>query len=110
MAKLENPVENKRPVVTVSNRLRLAAIVLRVTFILLLLALTIRVSLPQSETVWSSYETPGDLVRLALGIGVAVWLLIQLFRGPTDAQAYRTWFYLGLAAVPFTLICLIAIW
>ena len=66
--------------------------------------------MPQSETYWSAYETPGDLVRLVLGIAVCIWLVVQLFRGPRDANGYRTWLYLGLAAVPFALICLIAVW
>jgi hypothetical protein len=29
---------------------------------------------------------------------------------PKDPEAYRTWVYLGLVAVPFALICLIAVW
>jgi hypothetical protein len=47
---------------------------------------------------------------LWLGIGVCIWLAVQLFHGPNDAHGYRTWLYLGLAAVPFTLICLVAVW
>jgi hypothetical protein len=34
----------------------------------------------------------------------------QLFILPKDAQAYRTWLYLGLAAVPFALILVVAAW
>lgn len=110
MARLETPPEANLPAANISTGLRLAAIVLRVAFIFLLLALTLRVAMPQSETIWSTYETPNDLVRLLLGLGVCAWLVLQLFRGPTDAQGYRTWLYLGLAAVPFALICLIALW
>lgn len=70
-----------------------------------------RVSQPQNETIWTSYETPGDLIRLWLGIGACLWLVWQLFEGgPKDAHGYRTWLYLGLTALPFSLICLIAIW
>jgi hypothetical protein len=36
--------------------------------------------------------------------------VIQLFAAPPDTQRHRTWLYLGLAAVPFALICLIAVW
>jgi hypothetical protein len=43
-------------------------------------------------------------------IAVCVWLVIQLFRAPKDAEGYRTWLYLGLAAVPFALICVLAVW
>jgi len=74
------------------------------------LALTVRVSLPQSETIWTAYETPADLIRFMLGLALCLWLGVQLFHGPTDAQGYRTWLYLGLAAVPFAIICLVAVW
>src|SRR5215469_4802657 len=90
--------------------LRVAAIVLRTLFIGLLLVLTLRVSLPQSETIWTAYDTPADLVRLILGIGVCAWLVYQLFLVPRDADSSRTWFYLGLVAVPFALIVLFVAW
>jgi hypothetical protein len=47
----------------VSSRLQWTAIVLRAAFIGLLMVLILRVSQPQSETVWSAYETTGDMVR-----------------------------------------------
>jgi hypothetical protein len=47
---------------------------------------------------------------MVLGLVVCVWLVIQLFKGPKDADGYRTWLYLGLVAVPFALICLVAVW
>jgi hypothetical protein len=106
----QTPPEAGVPAPTVPAALRIAATLLRTAFIILLLAVTLRVSAPQSETIWSAYETPSDLIRMVLGILVCIWFAIQLFRGPEDAQGYRTWLYLGLAAVPFTLICLIAVW
>jgi hypothetical protein len=90
--------------------LRITAIILRTAFILALMLITVSVSLPQNETIRTAYDTPGDLVRLLLGIAVCVWLVIQLFKGPKDAGGYRTWFYLGLVAVPFTVICLVYLW
>jgi hypothetical protein len=110
MATSRNMPEAKLPASEASSGLRIAATLLRTAFILILMALMVRVSLPQSETIWSAYETPGDLIRVWLGIGVCIWLVSQLFRGPNDAHGYRTWLYLGLAAVPFTLICLLAVW
>jgi hypothetical protein len=110
MAQLENPAGTKSPVSDVPSGLRIVAISLRTAFIFILIGLTVRVALPQSETIWTSYETPGDLVRLALGFGVCAWLFTQLFEGPRDRQGYRTWLYLGSAAVPFALICLFAVW
>jgi hypothetical protein len=88
---------------------RLAGLTLRSVFILILVALTLLVSLPQNETIATAYDTPNDLIRLALGIVVCIWLMVQLFRTPNDAAGCRTWFYLGLVAVPFALICLFAI-
>jgi len=109
MARLETP-EAKLPAPNTSSALRIAAIVLRTVFLVLLLMLTVRVSLPQSETIWTAYETPADLLRFCLGLALCVWFIFQLFQGPNDAQGYRTWLYLGLVAVPFALICLFAVW
>jgi hypothetical protein len=90
--------------------LRAASTVLRTVFIVSLLMVILRVSTPQNETIWTAYETPGDLIRVALGFVVCIWLAVQLFRGPKDAHGHRTWLYLGLVAVPFALFCVFAIW
>lgn len=79
-------------------------------FIITLVLVMLRVSMPQNETIWTAYDTPGDLIRMALGFAVCIWLVIQLFNMPKDAAGYRTWLYLGLAAVPFALICLVYVW
>jgi len=110
MAAAGNLPGTKLPATSASVGLRTVSMLLRAVFILILMAITFRVSLPQNETVWTAYDTPGDLVRLALGLALCVWLAIQLFRMPHDAASYRTWLYLGLAAVPFAVICLVAIW
>lgn len=104
------PPEAKLPASHVSTGLRITATLLRAIFIISLVVLTVRVSLPQNETIWTAYDTPSDLVRMAMGFAICVWLVIQLFRMPGNSGGYRTWFYLGLVAVPFTLICLAAIW
>ena len=62
MARSETP-DAKLPAANVSSVLRIAAIVLRTILICILLTLTVRVSLPQSETIWTAYETPADLIR-----------------------------------------------
>ncbi|SIO61415.1 hypothetical protein SAMN05443247_11893 [Bradyrhizobium erythrophlei] len=93
-----------------SRRLRMLALFLRAAFIVVLVILTARVSFPQNEKIWSVYETPGDLVRLALGALLCVWIAIHLFRPPKDPEASWTWVYFSLFAVPFVLICLFAIW
>jgi hypothetical protein len=100
----------KLPAAETVSGLRIAATLLRTVFICTLVVVTLRVSMPQSETIWSAYETPGDLIRFVLGVLVSVWLVAELFRGPRDTGGYRTWLYLGFAAIPFALICLFAIW
>ena len=109
MVRLESS-DGKLPSSNISPGVRIAATVLRTTFICTLVLLMWHISMPQSETIWTAYDTPIDLVRLVLGFVVCIWLVVQLFRGPRDTNGYRTWLYLGLAAVPFALICLIAVW
>ena len=106
----DTPHEANSPAAKIPPGLCLAGLVVRTVFIVALLLVTLRVSMPQSETIWTAYETPGDLIRFALGLAVSLWVVSQLFTVPKDAQAYRTWLYLGLAAVPFALICVFAVW
>jgi len=106
----QNPADGEAAHSGIPLRLRISSLVLRAVFIVLLLVVTLRVSMPQNETVWTAYDTPGDLVRMALGFAVCVWLIIQLFIFPKDAEAYRTWLYVGLVGVPFTLICIFGTW
>ena len=75
-----------------------------------LVAVVIRVSLPQNESIWSVYDTPADLVRVALGFLVCLWIVFHLFMLPKDADGYRTWVYLGLALVPLAIAGVIAVW
>lgn len=99
------------PAPQAASGLRITAMLFRTAFIFILMALVLRVSQPQNETFWSAYDTPDDLVRLALGIGACIWLGWQLFAGgPKDVHGYRTWLYLGLTVLPFSLVCLVAIW
>ena len=89
---------------------RIVGLLLRAVFLVALVVVAIRVSAPQSETVWSAYETPGDLIRLVLGAAVAIGILVQLFRPPKDAQAYRTWAYLGIILAPLAVAVAVAAW
>ena len=90
-----------------SAGLVIAGMVLRAVFILLLVVIAVRVSAPQSEYVWLAYDTPGDLVRILLGLLFCAVVVIPLFRLPKDQGAARSWFFFSLAAVPFALICAI---
>jgi hypothetical protein len=112
----DQPTQSKQPAANgaaaprVSRRLRIASLLVRSIFIVSLLLIIMRVSLPQNETLWTAYDTPADLVRVILGLAACIWIAVQLFVFPKDAQAYRTWVYLGLTALPFALICLYFVW
>jgi hypothetical protein len=90
--------------------LRLTAVVLRAVFLCVLVVITVHVSHPQSETIWTVHETSGDALRLALGIVASIFLILHIFIMPKDAEGYRIWLYLGLGAIPFALLFLIAVW
>ena len=94
----------------ISPRQRAIGMILRTVFIAALLVVTIHVSMPQSASIWAAYDSPGDLIRLALGVSVCLWVAVQLFTMPKDPGAFRTWLFLGLAAVPFVIICILGIW
>src|ERR1700730_17252433 len=100
------PQRNDMP----SGLVRIAGFILRALFIGVLIAMTARVASPQTERFWSAYETPGDLIRIALGFSVCLWLTVHVFILPKDAEAYRTWLYLGLAVLPLGIVCAIVIW
>jgi len=95
---------------TIPMGLRVLAIILRALFIGALVAVTVRVSSPQSETIWSAYETPSDLIRLALGFARCLWIVIHLFMLPKTAEGYRSWVYLGLVVAPLAWAVAILIW
>jgi len=98
------------PEPTIPLGLRIAAIILRALFIGALVAVTVRVSSPQSETLASVYETPGDLVRLALGVAVCLWIVFHFFMLPRTAEGYRMWVYLGLVLAPLAWAVVFLIW
>jgi hypothetical protein len=90
--------------------LKIAAIGLRSLFLIVLVTMVVHVSLPQNESIWRVYNTPADLVRLAVGFLVSAWIVYHLFVLPKDAQGYRTWGYLGIVLVPMALAALYAVW
>jgi TRAP-type C4-dicarboxylate transport system permease small subunit len=98
------------PTSTIPMGLRILAMVLRALFIGALVVVTVRISGPQSETISTVYETPGDLIRLALGVAMCLWMVMHLFMPPEDAEGYRTWVYLGLVVAPLALAVAIVIW
>ena len=110
MAKELSDAAIRAPKAKAPTLVRLIGLTLRAVFLGALVVVAIRVSAPQSETIWSAYETPGDLVRLVLGLAVAIGILIQLFRPPKDAHAYRSWAYLGIILAPLAVVVAVAAW
>jgi hypothetical protein len=88
----------------------LTGLFFRELFIVVLMVVTVRVAHPQIESIWSAYETSGDLIRMLLGLAVCIWLFVHLFILPKDDEGYRTWLYLGLTVLPLAVFCAIAIW
>jgi hypothetical protein len=82
----------------------------RTLFLIVLTVITARVASPQSENIWSVLETPGDLIRVALGFAVCTWFVANLFILPKDPGAYRTWLYLGFTVLPLSVLCAVVIW
>jgi hypothetical protein len=102
-----DPHPSHRPV---SRGLKLAGSIVRLIFMCALLVVIVLVARPQSETIWTAYETPADLVRMALGLAAGIWIVVHLFIPPRDPSAYRTWIYLGLVLLPLALIYAIVMW
>jgi TRAP-type C4-dicarboxylate transport system permease small subunit len=94
----------------ISRTMRFAGLAMRTVFIVILIVMTAHVASPQIEHISSLYETPGDLIRVALGFAVCVWLVVHLFILPKDAGGYRTWLYLGFAILPLSILCAVVIW
>lgn len=105
-----NTAKKKPPDARPSTAVRLAGLAVRALFIGIWIVITARVASPQMEGFRTLYETPGDLIRVALGLTVCVWLAVQLFVLPKDAAAYRTWLYLGFALLPLSVLCAVVIW
>jgi len=100
----------KSPEVILTTPVWVAGVALRAIFLVILMVITMRVSSPQVEHLRSLFKTPDELIRVALGFAVCVWLFINLFILPKDPGAYRIWLYLGLALVPLSVLCAVVIW
>lgn len=85
-------------------------VAVRTIFLIVLIVLTARVASPQIERLSSIYETPGDLVRVLMGVAVCAWFIVNVFKLPKDPGAYRTWMYMGLALLPLSVLCAFVVW
>jgi hypothetical protein len=106
----DNTKQPKRSEPKVPAPIWFGGMVVRSLFLIVMTVLTARVASPQIETIRSVFETPGDLIRVALGFAVCAWFVINLFILPKDPGAYRTWLYMGLALLPLSLLCTFVVW
>ena len=106
----QHPPSSELEIAAIPIGLRIVAMFLRMLFLGALVAITVRISSPQSETIWTVYETFGDLIRLALGFAVCLWIVLHLFRLPKNPETYRRWVYPGFVVAPLALAFAIAIW
>jgi hypothetical protein len=88
----------------------IGGVAVRTIFLIVMMVITARVASPQVENLRSILETPSDLLRVGLGLTVCLWLTANIFILPKDAEAYRTWTYLGPALLPLSLLCAFVAW
>jgi uncharacterized integral membrane protein len=105
-----NTANIKAPDVKISRTVWFGGLAVRTIFIAILIVVTARVASPQLEHIRSLWETPSDVVRVALGTAVCGWLFVHLFILPRDPGGYRTWLYLGFAILPLSILCAVVIW
>ncbi len=93
-----------------SPKVILGGLAFRTLFIMAFAVLTARVASPQIEKLYSVFETPDDLIRVALGFALCTWCVVNVFILPKDVEVYRIWLYLGLVILPLALLCTFVVW
>jgi hypothetical protein len=102
--------KTETPVSKLPSHVWFGGVAVRTLFLIVLTVLTARVASPQIERLSSLYETPGDLIRVLMGVGVCAWFVVNLFILPKDSGAYRTWMYMGIALLPLAVLCAFVVW
>jgi hypothetical protein len=80
----QHPPNGETDIAAIPKGLRILAMFLRALVFGALVAMTVHLSSPQSETIWTVYDTPGDLIRLALGFAICLWLGASFRSASTD--------------------------
>jgi hypothetical protein len=103
-------VKAKTPGAGLSRAVWFGGLAVRTAFIAILIVITASVASPQLESIWSVWETPSDVARVALGVAVCSWLLVNFFILPRDPGGYRTWLYLGPVLLPLAMLVAVISW
>ena len=104
------PMNATRKASPPSSRVILGGLAFRTLFIMAFAVLTARVASPQIEKLRSVFETPDDLIRVALGFALCTRCVVNVFILPKDVEVYRIWLYLGLVILPLVLLCVFVVW
>ena len=59
--------------------MRLLGLALRTLFLLVAIVVTFRVATPQSESLWTAYDTPSDMIRFIIGVTVCIFSGFRFF-------------------------------
>lgn len=105
-----NPAHKEETTTKLSSHVWAGGVAVRTVFLIVLIVLTARVASPQMERLSSIYETPGDLIRVLMGVAVCAWFIVNVFRLPKDSGAYRTWMYMGIVLLPLAALCAYVVW
>ncbi|MDE2064478.1 MAG: hypothetical protein KGJ00_18920 [Bradyrhizobium sp.] len=105
-----NPARKEETASKLPSHIWAGGVAVRSIFLIILVVLTARVASPQMERLSSLYETPGDLIRVLIGVAVCAWFIVNVFKLPKDSGAYRTWLYMGLALLPLAALCAYVVW
>jgi hypothetical protein len=106
----QHPPNDETEIAAIPKGLRILAMLLRALVFGALVAMIVRVSSPQSEAIRTIYDTPRDLIMLALGFSVCLGIVIRFFRFLQTAEAYRAWAYFGLVFAPLAVVTAIWVW
>ena len=90
--------------------MRLLGLALRTLFLLVAIVVTFRVATPQSESLWTAYDTPSDMIRFIIGVTVCIFFGVQIFQYPKNPTDMGKWVPIGVAVVPLALLCALVIW
>jgi hypothetical protein len=102
------PAASAKPKLPVS--IRVGGTIVRSLFLIVLTVMTARVASPQIEKFRTVLETPGDFIRVVIGVCVCAFFVVNVFILPKDPGAYRTWLYMGVALLPLSVLCAFVIW
>ena len=91
--------------------LKIAAIAARSVFIVVFVVVLAHFSTPvRFGRGWLLHASVGDIAKILIGWSACVWMLVQMLAVPRDADACKTWLYLGPVLAALLIACAVALW